>query len=106
MGSELERLARAACVAGNLDPSMSNSDGIQNWNLLTPIVRAILTELMEPSEGMLSAAKPEPSHLYGKDGRGEEYMAQMKIAVQVDRMAVASEFRAMIQHILSDGEGE
>jgi hypothetical protein len=63
----------------------------------------ILDALREPTPEMLEAAKPEPAHLYGKDGRDESYTEQMKLAVQVDRMVAASIWRAMIDAIRSTG---
>lgn len=54
----------------------------------------------EATEAMLSAVCSEPTHLYGKEGRGGEYEAGMKVATTVARMTVASQYRQMIEAAL------
>lgn len=38
----------------------------------------------------------EPVHLYGQDGRGEDYQARMKVAVIVDRAVAQQQWRKAI----------
>lgn len=99
MGSELERLARALQDA--LGPiiarhirSPADGGGLYNEDYETGVL-AVLTELMEPSEGAtevgVAAHWPVSEFAEGPLTNGERIRRALK---------------AMIQHILSDGEGE
>ncbi len=46
----------------------------------------------EPTEAMLEAAVPEPTHLYGEGERGADYQRDMKAAVLIERMAFRSKW--------------
>ena len=51
---------------------------------------------VEATDEMLARAKPEPIHLYGKEGRGAEYESMMKAAVFVDRTAARQIYDDML----------
>lgn len=57
---------------------------------------AAIEAMREPTKAMLAAAVPEPNHLYGVGGRGDEYQRQMKVAVVVERAALSTQYEAMI----------
>lgn len=56
----LERLARVLCVEDRINPDGAVLVGMETmraWKARMPKVRAVLTALREPSEGMIEAMK-------------------------------------------------
>lgn len=92
--SMIERVARAICT------TECGGSG-QSWRMFEDQARAAIAAMREPDDAMLEAAAPEPFHLYGADGRDEEYRQAMQVACTIDRMGVASQFRTMIDAALA-----
>lgn len=78
----------------------------QTWRNYLRQADAVLPAMREPTEEMLARAVPEPTHLYGKDGRGAKYKAQMQAAVLVDRAVVARHWRALVDAASCDSGGD
>lgn len=106
----IEELARALANGMDVDPDVFiGMHGRKAFErCYYPAVRAILTRLREPTEEMLAAAVPEPTHLYGEGSRGAEYQRDMKAAVAIERAVLASQYHAMLDAIsppLDSGRG-
>lgn len=91
----VERVARAIAKADNRSAA---------WDLPPEMfmehARAAIESLREPTEAMLGAVKPEPTHLYSS--RSEDYQKQMKAAVAISRLGFESDWRVAIDAALKE----
>jgi hypothetical protein len=69
---------------------------------LLAVARVAIESIREPTEPMLAAVKPEPTHLYSS--RSEDYQQQMKKAVAISRLGFESEWRTAIDAALKEQE--
>lgn len=65
--------------------------------------RAAIEAMREPTEAQLSAAVPEPTHLY--EGRDVEFPVAMRAAAMAERMAARQRWLDMIDAALTDPAG-
>jgi len=101
----LEALEREAVYAQAVDGDLSKCMVDGGLFDMRTVMRAALTALLEPSEGMVASVITEPTHLYDDGSRGVEYQRGMKNAVMIERAVLASRFREMIQAALDEKEG-
>lgn len=83
-------------VAGAIDACREREGPFPSRDLAL----AVLQAMREPTEAMLKAVIPEPTHLYGTGARGEAYQSSMKTACIAQRCALANNWQTMIDEAL------